>query len=225
MDNLHETAPALLGSTLLANEAKLDSLKPGPLAFQVIASHLIAYEEGEVALIATTDPPLARLRDILVNRLARQERRPDFRQSGYVYQRQIPAVHSIGDIVTRVALMLERVRLSRVFDFPGVAEAIGEFGTRLEENDRIDRAISDGEFERARRVVNNDDEAESSLSSDVDDKAIRNTTMAKAEAAESLPARMIVIDNIANVAGSMMNKNQSQGVFRLAPSSRKFVRY
>ena len=123
----------------------------------------------------------------------------------------------MGDIQTRVALMLERVRLSRVFDFPGVAEAIGEFGGRLEENDRSDKATSNGEFERAGQVVNNDDEAKSSLSSDVDDKAIKNTTMAKAEAAQSLPASMIVIDNIANVAGSIMNKSQSQGIFRLAP--------
>ena len=32
MDNLHEAAPALLGSTLLANEEKLDSSKPGPVS-------------------------------------------------------------------------------------------------------------------------------------------------------------------------------------------------
>ncbi|KAL8787902.1 MAG: hypothetical protein Q9213_001929 [Squamulea squamosa] len=252
METFQDAAPPLLGSTLLANEVKLDISRPRPvssgnntidkavldggirygeitsvagangtgktlLAFQTIASHLIAYKVGEVALIATTDPPLARLRDILVSRLTRQHREPEFRQSGYVYHKQGPTVVPFEDIQSRVASLLERVRLCRVFDFPGVAEAIGEFSARLEENNGSDGHRTDRErLEKAHVIADSEDEAESSLSPELVDSAIGEPDMAKAKAMEHLPASMIVIDNIANVVGSLMTKSQAQGHAMLA---------
>ncbi|KAL8772982.1 MAG: hypothetical protein Q9209_002002 [Squamulea sp. 1 TL-2023] len=188
------------------------------LAFQTIASHLIAYEVGEVALIATTDPPLARLRDILVTRLTQQDREPEFHQSGYVYQKQVPAVAPLEDIHSRVASLLERVRLCRVFDFPGVAEAIGEFNIRLEQSNGSEGIRTDGEgFEKAQAITDSEDEAESSLSPEFVDSAIGEPNTAKAQTTEHLPASMIVIDNIANVVGSLMTKSQAQGNFQVTP--------
>ncbi|KAL8759645.1 MAG: hypothetical protein Q9199_000606 [Rusavskia elegans] len=253
MGDLREPAPALLGSTLLANEEKLDLSRPSPLSsgldtldrealdggfrygeiaavagangtgktllvFHIIASHLIASKEGEVALIATTDPPLARLRDILLSRLDQQERGPDICQSGYVYRKQVRTTDPSQDVQSRVTSMLERVRLSRVFDFPGVAEAIGEFSARLDqvETNRRNRVASDGEgFERAREIANSEDKVEFSLPPEADDNAIKRTTTANPEASEHLPASMIVIDNIANVVGSMMTKSQAQGILEV----------
>ncbi|KAL8659467.1 MAG: hypothetical protein Q9226_000426 [Calogaya cf. arnoldii] len=235
--DLHEPAPALLGSTLLVNEEKLDASKPSPLSsgldtldrealdggfrygeitsvagasgtgktllvFQIIASHLIACKEGEVALIATTEPPLARLRDILLSRLEREKRGPEYCQSGYVYRKEVRTGDLSQDIHSRVTSLLERVRLSRVFDFPGVAEAIGEFSARLDEdeNNRRDELASNGEgFEKGRATAISEDRAESHLLLDADDNAIKGTTTANSEVSEHLPASMVVVDNIANV--------------------------
>ncbi|KAI4233194.1 MAG: hypothetical protein LQ349_004554 [Xanthoria aureola] len=256
MCNLHEPAPPLLGSTLLANEERLDMLRPSPLSsgldtldrealdggfrygeitavagasgtgktllvFQAIASHLIASEEGEVALIATSEPPLARLRDILLRRLDQQKREPEFCQSGYVYQKQVRTGGPPQDVQSQMTSMLERVRLSRVFDFPGVAEAIGEFGARLDEEEKTRRNRVDAKgFEKARGTAEGEERAENSLSVEEDNNTITRTTAANPEAAEYLPASMIVIDNIANVVGSMMTKSQAHGHAMLASCMR-----
>ncbi|KAL8728872.1 MAG: hypothetical protein Q9166_005112 [cf. Caloplaca sp. 2 TL-2023] len=262
MNNSHEAAPALLGSTLLANEEKLGTSRPRPvssgnkaidtqaleggfrygeiasiagasgtgktlLVFQAIASLLIAHDKGEVALIATIDPPLARLRDILVSRLVRHDQGPECEESGYVYRKQSSVVHPPEDLQSRVASMLDRVRLSRVFDFPGVAEAIGEIGARLDETERIRDAENNAnhqsrEQSRERSIADSEDEVESSSLPDADASATENTTTAKdqLEAPLSLPASMIVIDSIANVVGSMMAKSQVQGHAMLASCMR-----
>ncbi|KAL8683111.1 MAG: hypothetical protein Q9186_000925 [Xanthomendoza sp. 1 TL-2023] len=187
------------------------------LAFQAIASHLITHKEGEVALIATTDIPLTRLKDVLVNRITRQKRAPEFCESGYVYRKQVATADPTQDVQTCVALMLERVRLSRAFDFPGVAEAIGEFGARLEAHDVKDKAKSHGVDHRgARTVADSEDEVESNPSPKKKDHVHEDAPGARVEAAEIIPASMIVIDNVANVLGSMMTKSQLQGHAMLA---------
>ncbi|KAL9628962.1 MAG: hypothetical protein Q9204_005551 [Flavoplaca sp. TL-2023a] len=184
------------------------------LAYQIIASHLIASEDGDVALIATTDPPLARLRDILLRRLDRQAWEPEFRQSGYVYRKEARTGDPSQDIQIRVTSMLERVRLSRVFDFPGVAGAIGEFSARLDkgENQQRDTAMRDEDFERVRAAANNQGITEkNSLMSETNDDTIKRSTVADLNAPIHLPASMIVIDHLANVVGPMMTKSQTQG--------------
>lgn len=114
--------------------------------------------------------------------------------------------------------MLERVRLSRVFDFPGVAEAIGEFGARLDEEEKTRRNRVDAKgFEKARDIAEGEERAENSLSVEEDNNTITRTTAANPEAVEYLPASMIVIDNIANVVGSMMTKSQAHGILEVAP--------
>lgn len=122
--------------------------------------------------------------------------------------------------------MLERVRLSRVFDFPGVAEAIGEFGARLDEEEKTRRNRVDAKgFEKARGTAEGEERAENSLSVEEDNNTITRTTAANPEAAEYLPASMIVIDNIANVVGSMMTKSQAHGILEVAPLKLWIVMY
>ncbi|KAL8996601.1 MAG: hypothetical protein Q9169_003940 [Polycauliona sp. 2 TL-2023] len=193
----------------------------GQLAYQIIASHVIACKEGEVTLIATTDPPLARLRDILLSRLDRQDREPDFAQSGYVYRKAARNGGPSQDLQTRVDSMLQRVRLSRVFGFPGVAEAIGECSARLgkEKVHQNDIATNDEDGpENARRIAESEEGAEnSSQTLDTDDEAIDRTTKASLVASEHLPPSLIVVDNIANVAGPMMTRSKAQGILKRIP--------
>lgn len=115
--------------------------------------------------------------------------------------------------------MLERVRLSRVFDFSGVAEALGEFSARLDEgeNQRRDTATRNDEgFQRVRAAANNQGNTEkNSPLSEANDETIKRSTAADLDAPIHLPASMIVIDHFANVVGPMMTKSQAQGIFRL----------
>lgn len=106
--------------------------------------------------------------------------------------------------------MLERVRISRVFDFPGLAEALSEFGTILDEDNRVGiESLDTGERERRRSIADSEDE-------NVDDspEELKAEGPAKVSTPNSVPDRMIIIDNIANVVGSMMTKSQVQGNLR-----------
>ncbi|KAL8967055.1 MAG: hypothetical protein Q9197_005640 [Variospora fuerteventurae] len=184
------------------------------LAFQAIASHLIRYEDGEVALIATTDPPLARLKDILIVRLEQSRRSPAFTESGYVHKRRAKPVSPTRDTMNKVSLMLERVRISRVFDFPGVIEAVSEFSADLEEDDQAgkEKLDSDG-HERSRSIADSEDEAMEDLSAEPEPRA---PTDDNPNTPKKPSASMLVIDNIANVLGSTMTKSQVQGHALLA---------
>ncbi|KAI4122773.1 MAG: hypothetical protein LQ338_005613 [Usnochroma carphineum] len=250
MGNPQEDTPAFLGSTLLANEERLESLTPPPvscghrdidietldggfrygevtsiagvsgtgkttLAFQAIASHLIQHEKGEVALIATTDPPLARLRDTLISRLARGDQGSAFEEPGYVYKKQPDVRRPDQDTIECVSMMLERVRISRAFDFPGVAEALSEFSASLEEKDprNGDQADRD-QTRRAQSIADSEDEHFEDLLADFEPEKAEsaNSTEDRTSTLISPPASMVVIDNIANVIGSMMTKSQVQGI-------------
>ncbi|KAL8933153.1 MAG: hypothetical protein Q9216_006500 [Gyalolechia sp. 2 TL-2023] len=184
------------------------------LAYQAIASHLIAQDTGEIALIATTELSLAHLRDVLTDRIANQDQNPKYHESGYVYKEQFSTKQSIPDLPSRVMSMLERVQICRVFDFPGIAEAVTEFGAKLEDNDQSGEAECIAkERDSVRGVADSDDEAEVEVSLEPDGgrhgqaDAISDNAMGP----ERLRACMIVIDNMANVIGSMMAKSQVQG--------------
>lgn len=118
----------------------------------------------------------------------------------------------------RITSMLERVRLSRVFDFPGVAEAISEFTTNLEENDSRNQEAFDAIKRRMQGIPDSEDEDE-----DEDSMALEYEENAHVNAKsfdrrdinhrlqQPASADMIVVDNISSVVGSMMAKSQVQG--------------
>ncbi|KAI4116026.1 MAG: hypothetical protein LQ345_003488 [Seirophora villosa] len=249
MSSFHEAAPALLGSALLRNEEKHESLQPTPascgscdvdvgaleggfrygevtaiagangtgkttLAFQAIASHLVVHEHGEVALIATTDPPLAHLRDILIVRLQRSRRGPAFTESGYVYKKHVTTTPPTRDTMDRISKMLEHVQISRVFDFAGVVEAVSEFSANVDENARTnDEKLDENDHKGPRSIADSEDEAMDDLSAEQELNAL---TEDKPNTSKKPAANMLVIDNIANVLGSMMTKSQVQGHALLA---------
>ncbi|KAL9599361.1 MAG: hypothetical protein Q9219_003894 [cf. Caloplaca sp. 3 TL-2023] len=191
------------------------------LVYQAIASHLTAHKEAktEVALIATTEPSLAQLRDILIARISKHNQGHEFHESGYVYRKQPFTAQPTHDISNTVLSMLECVQIYRVFDFPGVVEAITEFSTRLEEKDRCDRAEMSMEGNnRKQNVTDSEDGAEDEALSKTDGNCQNITDVASDQvtAAAGSPGSMIVVDNIANVVGSMITRSQVQGHAMLA---------
>ncbi|KAL9029107.1 MAG: hypothetical protein Q9196_002620 [Gyalolechia fulgens] len=194
------------------------------LAYQAIASHLMAHDAGEIALIATTELSLARIRDVLAGRIATQDQGPEFQESRYLYRKQPSTKQAIPETSHRVMSMLERVHICRVFDFAGVEEAVTEFGANLEDNDRSDEVETTAkERKSARSVADSEDEAEEDVSLEPDGRRhgeadITNPAMGPGR----LRAHMIVIDNMANVVGSMMAKSQVQGIAcSIAPRTRR----
>lgn len=179
----------------------------------MIASHLIANEKGRVVLIATTNPPLARLRDVLISRLARNDHSPAFEESGYVYKKQSSLTPRTPDFMRLVSSMLERVRISRVFDFPGLAEALSEFSAILEEDEtRAEiESLDTSEYERRRGIADSEDGDVDDLPTELVPEGPETADAAELSTPNSAVACMIVVDNIANVVGSMMTKSQVQG--------------
>ncbi|KAL8739104.1 MAG: hypothetical protein Q9181_000215 [Wetmoreana brouardii] len=109
--------------------------------------------------------------------------------------------------------MLERVRFSRVFDFPGVVEAVAEFTASLEEKDQIHQQENNAEDNKeSKTIADTEDEADSNLTSEGAGITNNHTHSPNDTNAppKRFPASMVVIDNIANVVGSMMTKSQVQ---------------
>ena len=180
-----------------------------------MASHLIAHDQGKVALIATTDPSLVRLKDILIDRLEQHEKGPEYRESGYVYTRQSVSVKASPDSLKRVSSMLERVRLSRVFDLSGVSEAVAEFNTTLEQDcHRVEGDMNMKEQSKGQGIPDSEDELEKIMSPENVEKLHDDMSEdeSNSRSYNSLPACMIVVDNIANVVGSIIMKSQVQGI-------------
>ncbi|KAL8703972.1 MAG: hypothetical protein Q9201_002842 [Fulgogasparrea decipioides] len=123
--------------------------------------------------------------------------------------------------------MLDRVRFSRVFDFPGVAEAVAEFTAILEEKDQIHQQENNAEENNiSQGIADTEDEMESNLSSEEARISDDHTHSPKNnnEPPKRSQASMIVIDNIANVVGPMMTKSQVQGHAMLASFLRSLHR-
>lgn len=141
-----------------------------------------------------------------------------YRHSGYVYEKvhdnaQAEASASLREKATG---MLDRVSVMRVFDFPGVVEAIGEVTKRCEEYDLFQRSGDERVVRETldkRELANNDkDEREPD---DVGNNA-------RTQSVPPVPGSigMIIIDNIANVTSSMMSRNQTSAQALLTTSLR-----
>lgn len=132
-----------------------------------------------------------------------------------MYSKQSARKQPSPDLAHRVTSMLERVRLSRVFDFPGVAEAVAEFTTSLEENDRRDQEAFDAMERKMKGIPDSEDEDEDSDALDFEEHAAANLKIFEDQDRNRLQrpasANMIVMDNMASVVGSMMAKSQVQG--------------
>ena len=195
------------------------------LAYHAAASHLLAPsspnvtgETGDVVIIDTNGSfsPL-RLRDVFVYRLrARAQREAVLRQSGYVYQKPGPSERVPEDgLMAEATKLLDRVRVMRVFDLAGVAEAVGEV-SKIMARSRSPRVEGPQEgLTSPRRRSAQVEVSEEEL--DEQDAKRRAEVTGSAEArmacpgASEVPIGMVIIDTIANVVSSMVNKSQTQG--------------
>lgn len=150
--------------------------------------------------------------------ISRMSTSASYRHSGYVYEKvsgnaQAEASASLREKATE---MLDRVSVMRVFDFPGVVEAIGEVSKRCEEYDCLQRSGNDRvvreTFDKRELANNDEDEGEP------EDVGKNARTQSQPPVLGSIG--MIIIDNIANVTSSMMSKNQTSAQALLTASLR-----
>ena len=138
-----------------------------------------------------------------------------YRQSGYVYEKVSTKAYgeSTELLRERATVMLDRVSVMRVFDFPGVVEAIGEVSERCEEHERL----------QGNRNTVACDQPEVGHIEDVQRETEEGIGASTRNHPESLllgGVGMIIIDNIANVVSSMMSKNQTAAQALLITSLR-----
>ena len=175
-----------------------------------MASHLLAHEQGEVAFIDTTGSvDLLRLKNVFEFRVKGYFNDSGYQQSGYMYRKQAQTRYTTSEsIAEKVTSMLDRVQVSRVFDFPGLVETLAEFRARWERQSfEIGQSADNLERQTTYSVADSEEEMEDGVSpthSDLNkDKQIPGTAC----------CGMIVIDNLTNVAGSMMSNSQIQGIW------------
>ena len=123
-------------------------------------------------------------------------------------------MHEDG-LMAEATKLLDRVRVMRVFDLAGVAEAVGEV-SEIMDRSRIVRAERPQEELKLRRRRSAEvEDSEEEL--DEQDEEYRVEVPRNADArvtcpgTSEVPNGMVIIDTIANVVSSLVNKNQTQG--------------
>ena len=195
------------------------------ITLHTAARHLTAYEQSEVAVIDTmgTFSPL-RLRNVIFHHISKSPASASYLESGYVYEKvSANAIAESSESLREKATgMLDRVNVMRVFDFPGVIEAIGEVSERCGE---YERPRSNGIERRAGRRS----AGETCGTSDVGDgqgeaEELGDNTGKSIGSPALGDIGMIIIDNISNVVSSMMSKNQTSAQALLTTSLRSLHR-
>ena len=133
-------------------------------------------------------------------------------QSGYIYQKP-PAEERVDneEIMLEAVSMLNRVKMMRVFDLAGVAEAVGEVNDIVEQYSRV-ALQSEASAQKGRQLEIEDSEDE--LEGGHDDPLPTAAAFSPAEEVRSVG--MIAIDTITNVVSSMVAQSQTQGQALLA---------
>ena len=178
-----------------------------------------------MAFIDTTGSfsPL-RLRDVIAFRLGEISQQSRFHQTGYVYTK----VQSNAEAVAKTLLLdkaikiLDRAKVMRVFDFAGVVEAVGEVGEQWERYERsinvIEIPAPRGLSESHAEIADSDEEIDERSDAEPSNPVLDETNSASREPSNlqlhTKPGRigMIVIDNVANVVGSMISISSVQGI-------------
>ena len=102
--------------------------------------------------------------------------------------------------------ILDRVKVMRVFDLAGVAEAIGEVGEIIEVT-KSSTEQEDARRGRRTEIGDSEDEADEHELGEIKTPSQKEVNSA---------AGMVIIDTITNVASAMISKNQIQGQALLA---------
>ena len=150
-----------------------------------------------------------RLRDVLVFRLEARRQRDSYQQSGYIYEKDVSASRNDDEQVDQAMLLLDRVKMMRVFDFAGMVEAVSEVRKMREE---LSLGVKPSEADRDRSKTEVHD-SEEELD---EDDAFPAHTVLNSEQKDTGTVSMIIVDTITNVVSSVMSKSQVQGQALLA---------
>lgn len=164
-----------------------------------MARHLLQHENEQVALIDTrgTFSPIG-LRDVLIYQLRRLHDANEQHNSELEDQELVRRDQASDVDHGRQAIhMLERVQVTRVLDFTGMVEEVGEIAERLEEFDEI-RVPA--------KILDSEDDGEDDNDNDDRPPGPRTKNSKKGRIS------MVIIDNIASVTSAIMETNQTQGM-------------
>lgn len=170
-----------------------------------------------MALVDTTGSfsPL-RLRNVVVSRILERSQKSVDQQSGYVYEQSL-AGSTVSDqvIVDEATSLLDHVKVMRVFDFAGVVEAVSEIGQIWEKGDHNVDHHPEAESQRGNKIIDDSEGDDVSCENDNENNA---SSKARGENCDEQPKdrshciSMVIIDTITNVASSMIQRNQTQGI-------------
>ena len=123
-----------------------------------------------------------------------------------MYEKRTSALESSKEaMIEKATSMLDRVKVMRVFDFAGVAEAISEVNELMEEVTQKPKKppiVAVGK--RSDEVGDSEEEL------DEEDQGLKGSD------SSSNPIGMVILDTITNVVSAMMAKSQVQGQALLA---------
>jgi len=169
------------------------------IVLHAIAAHLIHGKGGEAAIVDTagTFSPV-RLRDIIAYRLSLDHRKGNHECCETSNRDAAQAIHSTKEaFLDQAARLLDRVKFMRVFDLAGAAEAVAEISQSW------DSQIRSPTVEKS--MVRH--EVASSQGDEVEELESSNPPGRQSQDGVG----MLVVDNIANVVGVEMSKNQIRG--------------
>ena len=115
-------------------------------------------------------------------------------------------------IMQEATSMLDRIKVMRVFDLAGIAEAVGEVAEIIEK----EPLVCDTEVEATARLMESKEIGDSEDELE-DEHSFQTKARTDEEPYSAVPRiRMIIIDTITNVVSSTVAKNQLQGQALLA---------
>ena len=118
-------------------------------------------------------------------------------------------------LMQKATLLLDRVKVMRVFDFAGIVEAVGEVGDTWEQQATSSRGVSDAQSgERGKEIADSQGESEGEGSFDLiyKDSSYQQDGISKVQTRNM---QLLVIDTITNALSSMMATAQVQGTTTL----------
>lgn len=133
-----------------------------------------------------------------------------------MYERQVPTSEpSDESTLDEATSMLDRVKVMRVFDFSGLAEAVGEVAEACDDAGSHFRGFADVQKARKFSVADSEEEIdeEDELQDEQSESSQRGTDKASLRPVSEQRDRigMLFVDTVANIIGMAMAKSQAQG--------------
>ena len=133
-----------------------------------------------------------------------------------MYEKKAAANQSSeAEFMMEATKMLDRVKVMRVFDLAGVAEAVGEV-RQLIDDEKISAEQVESQSRRRSEIGDSEDEDEEDVLVEIDAPPLKASLESKAKSSIG----MVIIDTITNVVSAMVTRNYNQGQGLLASTMR-----